>query len=28
VGERRLQQVLDTQFGGIPDASGATEGTE
>ncbi|MGB9357128.1 MAG: hypothetical protein WCC01_01095 [Acidimicrobiia bacterium] len=28
VGERRLQQVLDTQFGGIPDASGATEGIE
>ena len=28
VGERRLQQVLDTQFGGIPDPSGATEGTE
>ena len=28
VGERRLQQVLDTQFGGIPDASVGTEGTE
>lgn len=27
-GERRLQQVLDTQFGGTMDASGAPDGTE
>ena len=27
-GERRLQSVLDTQFGGIPDASGAFDGIE
>ena len=27
-GERRLQQVHDTQFSGIPDASGVLDGTE